>query len=536
MIKMNNKIPVKPFSIFHFSFFMLFCVSPARAQIQEQLSQAPKLIVGITVDQFRGDYLQYFLHTFGEGGFKRLFNDGLVYSNVMYDYPDISSASAMATIFTGANPFHHGIPGDKRFDVDLLREVSIFHDANYMGNYTTENLSPNALMSSTVADELKIASKGKSKIYAIAPDAIQSIISGGHAANAAFWLEDDHGKWATSTYYKDIPAYVDDYNLTEPLSKKIDDFSWKPALPAYAAFPYTRKQSAFHHYFRTDDRFRLFKTSPFVNTEVTNLFDKFLKHANLGKNGYPDMLLLTYYAGAYKEQEDKSFSWEIQDTYYRLDKEIESILNLVDKHIGFKNAVFFIASTGYFPVAEIQPDVMPVAGYFYPNRCVSLLNLHLMFLYGEGNWVTGYYNNQIFLNRKLIEDKQIHLADIQRKAAEFTIQFSGVQDVSTLMETLHGNWNESVARFRNGIYNGISGDIVIELKPGWILVDEKSSTQWTQSSNRAIIAPLIFFGQQIVPQRIFKTVKATRIAPTITHILRIRPPNAAKEAPLEEFM
>jgi hypothetical protein len=534
---MRKKTYIKSIITIQVSLLSMLGVKPAYAQAgQQAVSQAPKLLVAITVDQLRGDCLQYCLHTFGEGGFKRLLRDGLVYSNVVYDYPNISAATSMATIFTGTNPCYNGISGDKKFDFEKLQEVSIQHDPDFMGNYPRENLSYRALMSSTVADVLKIASGGRSEVYAVAPEAVQAILAGGHAANAAFWLEDYNGKWATSTCYKDIPWYVERYNTVESAAERIDGYSWRPALPAYGAFPYTASPNAFFHYFHGKDKFLQLKTSPFINTEITALFERFLQYSDYGKKTYPSLLSLTYYAGDYSGTIEKAFSWEIQDAYCRLDREIEQVLTLVEKYAGLKNTVIFLTSTGYFNTPETNPDVMPPAGSFYPNRCVALLNMYLMSVYGQGDWVAGYYKNQIYLNRKLIEDRQIPLTDIQRKAAEFTIQFSGVQDVSTLIETLYGNWNESVARFRNGMYAGIAGDVIIELKPGWVLVDEKNPGRNTHVRNNAVISPLMFFGQQIVPQRIFKAVKATQIAPTVSHILRIRPPNAARELPLEEFL
>ncbi len=507
----------------------------AQSQVQEQVP-IPKLVIGITIDQLRGDYLQYCIHTFGSKGFKRLLNDGLVYQQIQYDFPEISPASAFATIFTGTNPYYHGITGNKKFDWDKLQEVSILYDPQYLGNYTTETLSPANLKSSTIADELKIASGGKSDVYAIAPDAAQAIISGGHAANSAFWIEDYNGKWATTTYYKNIPWYVERYNLSESLAYRINDYNWKPAIASYDAFPYTEGNKAFSHLFYSKDKYLQIKTSPYINTEVTMLAGRFLQYADFGGRRYPDMLSLAYYAGNFRDAYNKEFTPEIQDIYFRLDKEIEDLLTLVEKYVGIKNTLIFLTSTGYYETEENNPDVLKPAGMFYPNRCVALLNMYLMSVYGQGDWVKGYYRNQIFLNRKLIDDKQIAMAEIQRKAAEFVIQFSGVQDVSTLIEMLYGNWNEAVIRFRNGSNKDITGDIIIELQPGWVLVDDQNASQNKYIRNNAIVAPLIFFGHQITPQRIRRTVKATQIAPTVTHVLRIRPPNAAKELPLEEFI
>ena len=125
----------------------------------EAQQRTPKLVVCITVDQLRGDYIEYFYNTFGERGFKR------------FEFSDIDQASAFATLFTGSNPCFSGIAGDKTFDFEKEKEVSILNDPEYLGNYTKENYSPKNLFSSTIGDELKIASQGRSDVYSIAPDA-----------------------------------------------------------------------------------------------------------------------------------------------------------------------------------------------------------------------------------------------------------------------------------------------------------------------------------------------------------------------------
>ena len=189
----------------------------------EAQQRTPKLVVCITVDQLRGDYIEYFYNTFGERGFKRLMNEGLVYNNIKFEFSDIDQASAFATLFTGSNPCFHGVTGSKYYDFENDKEVSILYDKDYIGNYTRENYSPKKMFSSTIGDELKIASKGRSDVYAIAPDAESAILSAGHAANGAFWMDDMNGKWATTTYYKGLPWYVDRYNNgVESLSARLE--------------------------------------------------------------------------------------------------------------------------------------------------------------------------------------------------------------------------------------------------------------------------------------------------------------------------
>ena len=171
----------------------------AVTQIQAQQQRAPKLVIFITVDQLRGDYIEYFQHTFGERGFKRLLAEGAVCHNVRFGFSNLNQASAFATLFTGAYPSVHGITGLKTYSFEMAKEVSQLYDADYLGNFTRDNYSPKNLLAATIGDELKIVSGGRSEVYAIAPDAEAAILSAGHAANGAFWIDNYNGRWATTT-------------------------------------------------------------------------------------------------------------------------------------------------------------------------------------------------------------------------------------------------------------------------------------------------------------------------------------------------
>ncbi|MDD3355881.1 MAG: alkaline phosphatase family protein, partial [Dysgonamonadaceae bacterium] len=122
-----------------------------------QQSSVPKLVIGITIDQLRGDYLENFKKNFSEKGFKRLLNEGVVYNQVSYNFPSLDKASTIATIYTGTVPFYHGIVNEKKISNQNFEEVSSFSDNNFMGNFTSEKLSPLPIKVSTITDELKIA-------------------------------------------------------------------------------------------------------------------------------------------------------------------------------------------------------------------------------------------------------------------------------------------------------------------------------------------------------------------------------------------
>ena len=495
-----------------------------------------KLVVTITVDQLRGDYLQYFSPSFGERGFKRLLNEGLVYHQMQYDFPNINQASAVATLNTGAYPYSHSITGNKKYDFESKRELSIIYDSEYIGNYTSENFSPLALTASTVGDELKSASDGKSDVFSIAPDAQASLLSAGRYANAAFWLDDYNGRWATTTYYKGIPWYVDRYNNSEITINKSDAL-WTPALGNYKAFPYTKDTTPFKYNFSRGDknRFLKIKQTPLINSEVTALAAKFFEYADFGKRTNPDLISITYYAGNYTEKRSDEYGWEIQDTYYRLDNEIERLLDLIEQKVGLKNTLVVLTSTGYFETKSTQVSGFKPAGEFFPNRCTALLNMYLMAIHGQANWVLGHYENQIYLNKKYIDDLKLDWATILKKSSEFISQFSGVQEVTTSSEMIFEEHAAGRNAFRRGMSKKNSGHIFIELQPGWVVVNENDPETKIVQSN-AIISPLIFFGNSIPKQHVYRPVKAVDVAPTISHVLRIRPPNASKQIPLQEFL
>ncbi|MCD7973040.1 MAG: alkaline phosphatase family protein [Candidatus Azobacteroides sp.] len=513
---------------------VVLSISTAYAQ-QNPKKDPPKLVVSITIDQLRSDYLWQLMEGYGEKGFKRLLREGLVYGDVKFEFPTVSRAAGTATLFTGTQPFYHGIIADNVYDPKQKKEIPALYDPAFMGNFTSETLSPGKLQASTFADELKIATSGRSEIYAIAPDNQVALISAGHVANGAFWIDDLNGRWATTTFYKDVPWYVDRYNTQDGLPSRIRSMSWKnlkdPSF--YTLFPYIINHNSGFQY--TYNNYKAIKTSALVNEEVTKLAERFFEYSSLGKKDIPDFLALSYFAGIPDGSNVQEYAVELQDTYFRLDGELEKLLELIDKKIGLRNTVIILTSTGYFSGNEDREFINIRFGEFFPKRAVALLNMYLMAIYGQGNWVETYYDKQLFLNKKLIEEKQIPLEEIQRKSADFLVDLSGVQDVYTAYDLYHSRGNEQLNYIRNGYHRENSGDLLLEIKAGWKIMDEEAGTG-TESVRKAhVMTPVIFFAPDI-PARIIKpSVRATQIAPSICHILRIRPPNGAFDEVLTEL-
>lgn len=517
---------------------LLAMMAVAGLQAQEAPA-APRLVVGLTVEQLRMDYIEAFSELFGTQGFKRLWREGRVYQNAEYDFIQVDRASATASVYSGTIPNLHGIVGNSWLDRSTLQVINCVEDPQFMGIYTSESTSPARLKVSNVADELMVATQGVSEVYAIAPTREMAVLSAGHASKGAFWINDETGKWSGSTYYGNFPSWVSSFNDRQGLDFRIGELTWGPYLPVnrYKHVTSETKQLTFKHKFDDERRnkYRKFKTSPYANEEVNRLVSACLNGTSIGKDDVPDLLCLSYYAGNYDRQPAVECPMEIQDTYIRLDASLAELLDLIDRKIGLENTLFFLTSTGYSDNEPIDsPQYRIPTGEFHMNRCAALLNLYLAALYGEGQYVEAYHEQEIYLNHKLIEKKHLNFSEILLRSSEFLVQFSGVKDVYSSQRLMLGSWTPQLDKVKNHYHPDCSGDLWVDVLPGWSIARELSlDTRVVRHVYSSV--PLVFMGWNVDPKIIETPVKVAHIAPTLAHFMKIRAPNASSLPPLSDI-
>lgn len=516
------------------SLIVLLAAAGAGAQ---EAPAVPSLVVNIIIDQLRSDYMDAFAPLYGQGGFVRLKEKARFYSQAEYPFSAPDQASAMACLMTGTSPYVNGIVGDRWLDRQTLRPVFCVDDEAYAGIHTDEKSSPKALAVSTISDELKISSEGKSLVYSIAPTREAAVLGAGHAGNGAFWLDDWTGRWATTCYYDALPGWLSDYERMSGLGERIDDLHWQPLNEEVTNFQYFvsggTKVKPFSHKFKTARKFREFKATALVNDEVNLLAKQTIEKAGLGSDAVTDMLTLTYYAGAYDHQSAMTFGMEMQDTYARLDRQLDDIFSFIDEKVGSERTLFVVTSSGYFDSEEMM-DLSRYripTGVFSITKAQALLNMYLIAVYGPGNYVETAIDNQIYLDLKLIESRNLNLAEVLDRCSAFLIQLSGVKDVYTSQRLSLGAWTPGISKLRNAYNPKCSGDILIQVSPGWVLKNEDSLEQ-TLSRESYLSFPLFFMGSNIVPEKVRIPVTIDQVAPTISQALRIRAPNACPQAPL----
>ena len=188
----------------------------------QMLAEAPQLVVSITVNQLRTDMLESYAPLYTQDGLKRLMEQGMVFPYAKYDFTPVDAASASASLQTGTTPYYNSITGTEWLNRTTLRPQHIVDDQE-------QKLSPGQMMTSTIGDELKIATKGQGKVFSLGTTAACAILSAGHAADGAVWIE--QGQWQQSPYYKPssqwLSWYVNQYLPTKDVNRSITDLAVK---------------------------------------------------------------------------------------------------------------------------------------------------------------------------------------------------------------------------------------------------------------------------------------------------------------------
>lgn len=522
-------------------------------------TEKPKLVVGIVVEQLRYDILER-LYARLNGGIKTLMDEGLYYRNAQYDYSLSQSSPAFATIVTGADPAVHGIVSDEWYDLINDETMTATKDIQVYpvgGSYEAGFQSPINLLSSTFTDELKVSTRRAAKVYAVGLNSYSSILSAGHAADAAFWLDDVTGRWMSSSYYMDrLPQWVTDFNSQE-YGKKILSDSWilsrplsdygecvadatqyEVGLNGQNSFPYDLKGKRKNIFSQLEYDFSVLKTIPQGNTLTTNFAIECIRSENLGQDDVTDFISITYSATDEIGRRFGPSSYEMADAIYRLDNTIAELLAFLTTYVGKSDVlVYFTAAHGIAEIPELSKEYGIPSGALVTTQAVQLLRTYLNALYGENNWVKSYSQKQIFLNRDVAERAGIDILVMREQVAAFMVQMRGINaaySYSTLASAEFSTGGMG-AKVSHGFSQQRSGDVLLVLEPGWIEKDIDFSTSSGSPYEYDIHVPLIWYGGGIEADRVNRVVNMKDIASTVSLKLNIAIPNTNNGEPLDEL-
>lgn len=540
--------------------------STASADDHSPIKHKPKLILQVTVDQLRGDLPTRYYDRLGEGGFKYLWEQGLVYSNAFHEHANTETIVGHTTLATGAQPAVHGMVGNLWLDRTTGRTTYNIEDPDYkllskgadvnakteidptQKAAKTEGRSPTAIMVSTFGDELKVNSNGKAKVYGVSIKDRGAVAMAGHAGKA-FWFSKASGEFVTSNYYYDeYPKWVIDWNaknVPQAYANKTwsllhdqksylfgdsDDREWETDLAGFGrTFP--------HPYGPADGKYytTLLTTSP-AGDEITLDFAKTLLVAEqLGKDDITDYLSVSFSSTDYVGHLFGPSSLESEDNILRLDRSLAKLFAAVDKQVGLKNTLIVLSADHGGPDTPGYLNAMNIsAGYIDPSswskeaaivRLKKQFNIH-------GKLIEKYEHPYLYLSKSVIDNKEIDHQALEAALAKELVALPGISMAVSSKALQRGNLPETplYQAIRNNFYAKRSGDIYIVFEPNWFINDFDSlvvasthGSPWRYDS----YVPIVFAGANIDSERVSRQVHTVDIATTLSAYVGIKPPSGA---------
>ncbi|MCL4121767.1 UNVERIFIED_CONTAM: hypothetical protein GTU68_066601 [Idotea baltica] len=507
----------------------------------------------------RYDYLTRFQDRFSEGGFKRMMNEGFNCKNNHFNYIPTKTGPGHASVFSGTTPKYHGIIGNNWFDKNLKRKVNCVEDNSVqpIGSESNDGKkSPKWLLTTTFPDENRLFTQMKGKTIGVSIKHRGAILSAGHSANAAYWWDYDHdgnGNWITSSFYMDdLPQWVKDFNTSDVTESYFKEWNTLYDIKTYTdsgsdlnTFEriFKGKESATFPYdlegLRHDNgNFKIIAESPFGNSLTTDFALKAIDAEALGQDEITDVLTISYSSTDKVGHDFGVNAIETEDTYLRLDLDIERLFKALDQKVGKGEYTVFLTSdhgAQYVP-AYLKSKKIP-AGLFDLSQLFDDLNEMLLKQYNVSDLVLSRINNQIFFDHQKIEVHKLNLKEVKEVVGAKLLSYELIDKVylTSTINHIEGGTGYLEDLLRNGHNQKRSGDIVFVFNPS-VFKDtpwNRTGTDHHSGMTYDTHVPLLFFGKGIEQGSTFKRTEIIDIAPTISALLGISFPNGATGIPLD---
>lgn len=535
---------------------LLSCVLVFGCEVGKKADR-PKLVVGIVVDQMRQEYLYRFYDKFGDDGFKRLMNQGFMMKNAHFNYIPTKTGPGHTSVYTGTTPSVHGVIANDWYEKKSGGNMYCAGDSTVEavgGSPAAGKISARNMLSTTITDELGQFFQNKSKIVGISIKDRGAALPAGHNPTGAYWYDGKTGEFMSSTYYmKELPSWANEFNQ----AGWIDKYMSKPWETSYPIEEYTEsavddrkgekslggKKSPTFPYdlpemVKEGNAASLIRSTPFGNSIVKEMAVAAIKGESMGDDAITDFLAISFSSTDYVGHAFGPYSKEIEDTYIKLDQDLEDLFMYLDEKVGLYQYNVFL--TADHAVAEIpmhlEEQNYPV-DYFSFNNLRKDLEELLERSFGKSGFISSISNEQIFLNKTLIEEQKLSEADVKKVILSHLNSHYGLAAAydSEFINSYSGT-NKDVLMLAAGYNIQRSGDILLTLNPGWLTEGNKGGgtthgSHYTYDTH----VPMLFYGMRINTGSSVKYHSITDIAPTLSMLLNIKLPSGATGHPIEEL-
>ena len=532
---------------------LLTLISLFNNDIFSQKIEKPKLVVGIVVDQMRFDYLYRFNPYFGKNGFNRLMSEGSNFTFAHFNYSPTNTAPGHASIYTGSTPFFHGVIANDWYDKVKNKMIYCVNDTTVksVGSNDQEGeMSPKNLLATTITDQLKLSNNNASKVISISLKNRGAVLPGGHCANAAYWYDLKTGNIITSSYYMNaLPKWVNEFNNQKLVLKYLSK-GWQLSLPEsdylisspdeskYEKDVFKEGKTSFPHLFKhlnDNQKYDAFETTPFGNNIVEEFAKAALVNEKLGKGKETDFLTISFSSTDHVGHDYGTFSFELQDTYIKLDSLIADLLVTLDKQVGKGNYLLFLTAdhAGLETPGILKERRLPT-GELNNKKFLDSLKSFAMRTYGDKELIENHSNRQIYFSRHVIKKMNLNIHEVEQRFTDYLRDtFTAIASIS-LRDDLEKQIpsRESSNPILNGFNPALSGDITYSLQPGYLPNFLDKGTTHSTAYSYDTHVPLLFYGWHIPKQTNNSSVFTIDIAPTIANLLKIEEPSASIGIPL----
>jgi len=519
------------------------------------------LIVLVSIDQLRQDYLNRFEDDLSAGGFGMFAERGAVFTDANYDYASTETGPGHATISTGAYGKTHGIVGNSWYDRHARRSVYCVEDSSTrLIGAQGEGRSPRQLIGSTIGDELRMGSGFQAKVISVSCKDRAAILMGGALANGAFWFVDS--TVVSSSYYMDaLPAWVQKFNAAGRINAYFGAL-WERALPEerYKKLdrddaPYERGANGLGQTFPhridggtprtiTSSYYGALRSSPFANRLTIELATEALRAEKLGTRGVTDLLAISLSANDYVGHSYGPHSHEVFDLMVRTDSLLAGFWRTLEEGPGLDHCTIVLTSDhGVAPIPEYISAHVPGSGAHRvdPRELRSRLEARFAALPAPAHeapgWIARVDGDNIYLDRDSVRASGLSPVSAAEIIAAQLASFDEVFAVYTSREILELPATIPIQRrVRNSFMEGRSGDLVVVLRPFLLTTTSPTGSSHGSPYPYDSHVPVMMAGRGIRPGAYDAPASPADIAPTLAVMLGIELPSLSTGRVLGEAL
>jgi len=400
-------------------FAAIFLVCSTSGVLASAYNAHPKLVVIIVIDQFRGDYLERFHDQFVEGGFRVFLDRGAYFADCDYDYANTRTAPGHATLFTGSYTSGHGIVSNEWWDPQKKKRVtSVEDDATKLVGIegAAAGASPHNLLSDTLGDELKLATGGKARIFAISLKDRAAILPGGFAADGAYWIDPKSGSWITSTFYRtDLPEWARKFNDSHR-AEKFWNREWKDASgnALGSTAPRNGKDG------KPAGFYEVIGSTPFANEYQFEFAKELVLYEKLGAGPATDLLAISLSANDILGHQVGPDSPQMRSMALELDRQLAEFIGFLGHQVGLANIWMALsADHGVAPLPEVAKALRLPAANLDPKALREQINSQLSKKYAKnGDYILELDYPLAWLNEEAFAAAGRKEADAETDAGE----------------------------------------------------------------------------------------------------------------------